>query len=159
MALWRHVNPACSSTLGTHVAWDILNAWPQGCIGSVFFASAWGFGSMLHTAPDSPAVCAQGMSPALAKDLVGAAGLSSQATPGDLTEAQWADLYCQWRGWLERLASGSFQARACSTSEHTSVLGLGGGQEFASCMEAVDSYYRDRQVGGMILGCSICRAA
>ena len=87
------------------------------------------------------------MSPALSRDLVAAAGLAPSASREHMCQEDWASLHGQWRGWLERLASGSFQARACSTSEHTSVLGLGEGQDFGSCMEAVDSYYRDRQVG------------
>ena len=96
--------------------------------------------------------CDQGMSPALSRDLVQAADLAPKASCEQLSQEDWARLHGQWRGWLERLASGSFQARACSTSEHTSVLRLGEGRDFGSCMEAVDSYYRDRQVGGMSRG-------
>ena len=86
------------------------------------------------------------MSPALARDLVEGAGLGPSTSCEQMTHDDWASLHGQWQAWLERLASGSFSARACSTTEHTSVLGLGSGEEFESCMEAVDSYYRDRQV-------------
>lgn len=52
----------------------------------------------------------QGVSPALVEELCAAAGVAPGTHPGEIEEEQWGKLHAAWRGWLERVESGSFAA-------------------------------------------------
>ena len=63
----------------------------------------------------------QGVSTALATELVAAAGLATDRATDRLTEPEWAALFGQWQAWLAALATGSFQPHLTPTGY--SVMG------------------------------------
>ncbi|KAK9823179.1 hypothetical protein WJX72_000857 [[Myrmecia] bisecta] len=65
----------------------------------------------------------QGVSPSLSQELCEAAVVDPKALPGQLSDAQWQELFHKWRGWYHVLQSGAFQPRRCPDTQRFSVLG------------------------------------
>lgn len=101
----------------------------------------------------------QGVSPALARELLEAAGASASAEA--LTDEQWQSLHHQWQRWLNALATGSFSAIADSSTGRMSVLGGSGSSAttgaHGSVHQMLDEYFRGREVPAQPLSaCQLC---
>ena len=79
-----------------------------------------------------------GLSTALAKQLIGLAGLEPSQTTDSLTPEAWQQLYGQWQRWLHCLENNSFQPT--HTAAGYSVLGFGI-PSAGSIQSLLDDYY------------------
>lgn len=79
-----------------------------------------------------------GLSTALAKQLIGLAGLEPSQTTDSLTPEAWQQLYSQWQHWLQRLEKNNFQP--AHTENGYSVLGFGT-PSTGSIQALLDNYY------------------
>ncbi|KAK9811184.1 hypothetical protein WJX73_008729 [Symbiochloris irregularis] len=88
----------------------------------------------------------QGVSPALARELLEAAGASPAAET--LTDHQWQGLHQHWHRWLDALATGSFTAVSDSSTGRMSVLGGSAMQtqgQQSSVHEMLDEQFRSQE--------------
>jgi predicted ribosome quality control (RQC) complex YloA/Tae2 family protein len=65
----------------------------------------------------------RGVSPALAAELLAAAGAPAGVPAAALDDALWARLHEQWAAWLARLASNDFACTSCPDTGAVSMLG------------------------------------
>jgi predicted ribosome quality control (RQC) complex YloA/Tae2 family protein len=64
----------------------------------------------------------QGLSPAVAREIIAMANLSPNQSTDSLTELDWTKLYHYWQGWLKTLATSNFQPGWLEDGSYT-VLG------------------------------------
>jgi hypothetical protein len=67
-----------------------------------------------------------GVSPSLAEELCAAAGVQPRAHPSEVSDGEWGALHAAWRGWLERLESGSYAATLDEAGGRCVCAGEGG---------------------------------
>ena len=80
-----------------------------------------------------------GLSTALAKQLIGVAGLNSNQTTESLTGDDWQQLYGQWQRWLQCLEKEDFQPGYTATGY--TVLGWAGEPKTGSIQQLLNNYY------------------
>lgn len=86
----------------------------------------------------------QGVSPALARDLCGAANVPQSAQSAALLDEEWAELFAMWQHWLACVDSGRLAMTQDRTTGASSFLG-----RFTSAVpsvhDAIDERYRAAQ--------------
>jgi predicted ribosome quality control (RQC) complex YloA/Tae2 family protein len=84
----------------------------------------------------------RGLSPAVARSLLGAAHLDPQQLTDSLSDTDWQNLFACWQSWLNRLESQNFEPGW--TAEGYTVLGWGTIQSAPSIQELLNRYYSDQ---------------
>ncbi|MDJ0681760.1 MAG: NFACT family protein [Xenococcaceae cyanobacterium MO_167.B52] len=84
----------------------------------------------------------RGLSPAVATEIIVAAGIDSQETTENLSSDDWGKLFIYWQKWLKTLAEEQFLPG--KTFKGYTVLGWTENEPVDNVQAVVDSYYSDR---------------